>query len=142
MGIVREETREIDGITYTTRVFPASEALELAARLARMVDSQSWAAMLEVEVDELGGALSNPVLMLDGIISAAAKVEPAEFPALARALLKRTTADRVQIGASEVAGADLGKAFDEHFAGRLGHLFEVLVWVAQVGFAGPSSESP
>lgn len=141
MGVVREESKVIDGVTYTTRVFPAAEALELVARLARMVDSKSWSAMLEVEVEELGDAVHNPVLVLDGLLSAASRVEPQEFPALARALLRRTTADKVRIGASEVPGGDLGKAFDEHFAGRLGHLFELLVWVAQVGFAGPSSAS-
>lgn len=132
--MIKEHSSTIGGIAYRTKTFPASEAIKLGARLARLIVAESWQAALAVEEDDLAALAKDPLVILDGLISAARAQSPDEIAALAKDLLVNTTCD--DIAGSKQPGP-VGTHFDTHFAGRLGHLFEVLMWVARVGFVGP-----
>lgn len=149
MGMVRDITETIDGVTYTTKLFPASEGLELGRRLARLVSQDTIAMALlsapeEGEVTEddddngrsIGSLMSDPTLIASLILGAAQSADAGEWASLCLDVLKQTTADKVRIGDAEVPGS-VHKNFDSHFAGRYSHLFEVVVWAIRVGFGAP-----
>jgi hypothetical protein len=130
--------KEIGGITYKTKTFPARQALKLAARLARMVVADTWKAALALDLEGedagISGVVLDPVAILDGLVSAAKAVPPDEIADLAVDILAETTASDV---AGSGAAGPVATHFDSHFAGRLPHLFEVVFWVARMGFGVP-----
>jgi hypothetical protein len=187
-GVVGEVSKEIDGITYTVRLFPATEGMELGRRIARLISRDAIAAALLLAVDEtedsvleglktevaaekdeqtpeppteeeaeeqnegagnepsqkapsLGKLMRNPQLIASFVLGAAEQTQPGEISALAKALLKYCTADKVRIGKAENPGS-VHKNFDTHFAGRYMHMLKVCVFAARAGFGGPSLDEP
>lgn len=137
MGVVGEHTATIGGASYTTRLFPASEGLELGRRIARLIDTDKLGqALLALEDSELAAAITDPAFLLELFVSAADRTEPGELSELLRDLLKRTQCDKLRVGEREVPGSVYDN-FDSHFAGRYGHLLEVVVWALRVGFGEP-----
>lgn len=136
MGVVAEHTQVIDGITYTTRTFPATQGLELIRQLARLVSDEIVTLILGVDDKDVAGLLSDSGVLFQIVRGAARDAEPGAFGDMAKAILGRTTADKVRIGEAEV-DASVHQHFDTHFAGRYMHLLEVCMWVLRVGFGGP-----
>jgi len=155
MGVVKEHSTVIDGITYTTKTFPATPGLDLIQRLSAMVGPDLATVIFASDDDGTGGILDllksvaepgdeeDGSAMLQAMALAAAAIgkaaeraQPGEFAAFAKALLSRTTADKVTIGDAEGPGI-VATHFDDHFAGRYLHLLEVCIWVARVGFVRP-----
>ncbi len=136
MGVVAEHSTVIDGITYTTVTFPATEGLDLMQRFAALVGPDVAALVLGVDDDEAQAVLGVPEVAVAIVTKAAERGAPGDFSSMAKALLVHTTADKVAIGSAEVAGG-VAKHFDGHFAGRYLHLLEVCIWVARVSFARP-----
>jgi hypothetical protein len=108
---------------------------------------------LLLEVDSPKGLAENPRIIAamvtaigETVVSREddqrAKGAPVVSPLLIlKDLLRKTSADKIQIGETEVPG-DVHKHFDSHFGGRLVHLFKVCFWVGQLNFGGASLESP
>lgn len=137
MGLVAKHTETIEGITYTTNTFPATQGLVVGAKLARLVDASAVGeALLGADVSNVEGTLSNPALMLDLILSAAKAVSPEELVSTIKTLLTHVEADKVTIGDAVVPGS-VYEHFDTHFAGRYDHMLDVVVWAARAGFTKP-----
>lgn len=137
MGLVAKHKTVIDGITYTTNTFAATQGLIVGAKLARLVDASAVGeALLAVDVENVESALANPALMLDLVLSAAKSVSPEEFVDTLKTLIVHVTADKVSIGDAVVPGSVFDH-FDTHFAGRYDHLLDVVVWAARAGFIKP-----
>lgn len=131
---LKTEKKTIDGVTYTTKTFPATKAIEIGARLARLVEVSSWAAFLEGEEEEVEVLLKNPAVILEALVGAAKSQSPAELAQLAKDVLEETEASNV---AESGEPGPMSAHFDVHFGGRISHLFDVLVWVLRVGFGVP-----
>lgn len=131
---LKTEKKTIDGIIYTTKTFPATKAIEIGARLARLVEVSSWAAILEGEEEEVEALLNNPAVILEALVSAAKSQSPSELAQLAKDVLEETEAS--DAAGSGVSGP-MSVHYDVHFGGRLPHLFDVLIWVLRVGFGVP-----
>lgn len=137
MGLVAKHKEVIDGIAYETNTFPATQGLIVGAKLARLVDASTVGeALLAVDVENVEGALANPALMLDMVLSAANSVSPEEFVSTIKSLITHVTADKVSIGDAIVPGS-VYTHFDTHFAGRYAHMLDVVVWAARAGFTKP-----
>jgi hypothetical protein len=151
MGIVKEHIKEIDGITYTTRVLPATQALTLSPRVISLFGGKTLALVLSIE--DPSKLMDDPTVVASLVTTICGNITDDELqqrsagvkvvsPLLTiKDLLAKTKADKVRIGDSEVEG-EVAKHFDSHFEGRLGHLLKVAMWVAQVNFGGLSSENP
>jgi hypothetical protein len=143
---LKEHKHTIDGIEYTTRTFPATQALTLGARIARLVVVESWQALLSLDWDKFSDAFGGEgesedtetmrfaMVLADGFVSAAKMVEPEEFASLCKELLVNTDCSNI---ADSGAAGPVKTHFDTHFAGRLGHLGKVVFWVAHKGFTRP-----
>jgi len=157
MGVVKKHSTSIDGIAYTTETFPATQGLDLVQRLAAMVGPDLATLIFTSDDDGTGGIwelfksmavesgaesddgevmLQAMALAAAAIGKAAERAQPGEFASFAKALLARTTADKVTLGDTEAPGL-VATHFDDHFAGRYFHLLEVCIWVARVGFVRP-----
>ena len=136
MATTNEHTRQIDGVTYTTRTLPASQGLLILPRLMALFGEALIGLMFTTSEDEREHLLSDPKI-LGAVISQIAK-HAAENDGLLvlRDLLGATEADRVRVGDAEVPGS-VHTHFDGHFAGRYRHLVEVALWVGTVNFAAP-----
>ena len=136
MAVVGKVTTTIDGVTYTTTMFPATRGLELFIKLARMVDESVLTLILGVDFSDFAAVISDPSVVFGLVRSVATNSEPAEFSAFCRELCEGMTADKVKIGEMEIPGS-VAEHFDGHFAGRYFHLLEVLGWAARAGFGAP-----
>lgn len=136
MGIVKEHREEIDGITYTTKTFPASDGLEILIGGGRFINETVLGALVAAEDEELGSIMTNPKFLISLFVGIAKASAPGEFSAWVQSLLEHTKADKCRMGGEEKNGS-VYTHFDEHFAGRYMHLLSVATWVFRVGFAGP-----
>lgn len=138
MGTIKEHTTEIDGTTYKTKTFPAAEGLDLLPRLVSLAGDKALELFLTV-TDEQAGALAGNAEVIAAIVTSmamrAAQVDGG-LSGLAKAILRHTTCDAIQIGAAKGSG-NVAEHFDTHFAGRYKHLLSLCVWVVRVGFAAP-----
>lgn len=136
MAVVAEHRTTIDGVTYTTRTFPATEGLDLIQRLVRLLGPDAMRLVLELEDHEAGAVLGEAAVVAAMVSGAASRAEPGEFASMAKAVLKYTHADQVTIGDAVVAGS-VATHFDTHFAARYQHLMEVCIWAARASFGTP-----
>lgn len=138
MGIVQNHTTTIDGITYTTRTFPASEGLVLIGQIVTVLGQRALDLLMAHNDKSTSEILADPKILGALAITAAQGSEklPGGLPGFCRDLLKYTEADRVQIGEAQGKG-NLVTHFDTHFAGRYKHLMDVCIFVMRVGFANP-----
>jgi|GEM_PF-5537164 len=134
MSVVREHTQEIDGITYTCRTFPASEAVKILPRLIALFGARVVQIAMQAGPDQLEHYMAQPEI-LAAIVTEAAKAgaEDPEGWIVLKDLMANVTADKIRIGTSEVPGS-ASTHFDDHFTGRLMHLVKVAVWVATKSF--------
>ena len=124
---LKQETKEIDGLTFTTRQFPAMRAFNLMARLAKA------AGPVLMLVDANGEGLSLNAGMIQSVLGS---LDPREVTALLPEVLNSTTAlvpDAT--GGREFSLAD-SKNIDLVFSGRLPVLFQVIGFALQVNFQG------
>ena len=143
MAVVAEKRTEIDGVAYTTKVFPATQGLDLLQWLIKVFGAPVLELVLRLEDDDLAamlealgnGDLGNDVLkaMATVLVDVTKHAEPGEISSLCKATLEHTKF--VPAEGQEPASAHL--YFDEHFAGRYMHLVEVFIWVVRVSFAKP-----
>jgi len=136
MAAVTEHSTTIDGVTYRTRTYPATEAIDLLQRLARIVGEKVLALVMQVEDAEASLLAREAAVMVAIVSGAAERAAPGEFSQLAKSLLHHTTSDQVRIGETQVPGSVVDH-FDTHFSGRYRHLLEVCIWAARLGFGGP-----
>lgn len=131
-------TKVIDDITYTTKTFPATEALVLLPSLITLVGDQLIAIMMSADSDEaLEKLLANPEVISAAVTSIARNASKVDGGwLLLRDLLRHTKADKVRIGENTVEGS-VHEHFNSHFTGRYMHLINVCIWVAQVSFSEP-----
>jgi len=136
MGVVREHTTEIDGLTYHCTTFTASEGLTLLPALIRLFGKRVIQLAMQ-SGDNLPHMLEQPEV-LAAIVTEAAKEAAGDDEGwlVLRRLVSKTTCDQTQIGDAQVK-ASVAEHFDTHFTGRLMHLIKVSVWVATQSFAGP-----
>ena len=127
---------EIDGLVYTTKLFPTTEGLIIMPKLADLLGESGLAIVI--------GAAQNPVEALSGDAGILAPIlgniasRAAENNGLLviKELLQYTSCKNIKIGSNEVAG-DVITHFDEHFQGRYMHLMKLAVWVARASFVRP-----
>ena len=138
MSVVREHTQEIDGITYTCRTFPASEAVKILPRLIALFGARVVQIAMQAGPDQLEHYMAQPEI-LAAIVTEAAKAgaEDPEGWIVLKDLMANVTADKIRIGTSEVPGS-ASTHCDVHLPGRLMRLVKVAVWVATKSFSVPS----
>ena len=134
MGTIKTHTTTIDGIQYTTKTFPAAEGLQLLPRLISLLGEQVLSLFIagRHDIEHLAETPEVLAAMLARIADNAKDGGLLVF----RDLLRYTEADKVSIGDTQVPGS-VFEHFDEHFAGRYGHLLKVCLWVARVSFSEP-----
>lgn len=141
-GIVTEQSKEIDGVTYTTKTYPAIEGLELIRRLTELVSEEVLNLVIRSEDGELEALLADPAVLTAIVRNTMGRLGPGELGALCKDLVRHCTADKVAIGEAYALNKSVHEHFDTHFAGRYQHLLDVCVWCARVGFAKPSPAAP
>lgn len=121
---LKKETREIDGLTFTTSQLPAMASFTLFGRLVKAVGPAF-------------GALSklDPSTPLDGaageLAGAFSAIDVDEATRLVPQILSRTT---VAISGRH-ENLQASGAVDRVFSGRLGTMFKVLVFALQVNYS-------
>lgn len=138
MSVVGEQSQSIDGISYTTRTFPASEGLVLLPRLINLIGEKAGALFFGASSAELASLTEDPQIvaaLLAGIAKNAAEDKHGGW-LIAKDLVRYTKADKIRIGDNDVPGS-VYDHFDSHFAGRYDHLLNVCMWVAQASFSRP-----
>lgn len=143
MAVVTEQSKEIDGTTYTTKIFPATEGLDLIQWLTKVLGASLLELVLRLEDDEAadllanlaGGAVDNEIItaMAATVVKVAERAEPGDISSLFKATLARTKF----VPAEGQPAAPVESYFDEHFAGRYMHLVNVFIWVVRVSFVRP-----
>ena len=112
--------KDIDDLHYTITMLPASEGLAIFTRLIKLV-GKPFAAL-----SNSGG--------LDAEVSA--KLLGLALEALAENLdeevVQKTIKDLMK--SAIVNGQQASKIFDVHFAGRMGHMMKVLVFILEVQY--------
>ena len=138
MGLIKEHKTVIDGITYTTTTLDAGMGLVIMPKILAMMGERVAALIFATEGEEEATEelLSDPAVQGKIMAAIADKVAETNGLLVVKDLLSTTVADKVSIGDTEVPGA-LAQHFDQHFAGRYGHLFRVALWVARVNFLTP-----
>ena len=143
MELVNKHTRTISGITYTTTLLPASRGLVIAPKLIALFGSNLLGLLLGLaQTEEEGEAkgkiqalLEDPKVLGAVVAQVAGNAAEEDGLLILRDMLATTEADLVKIGDAQVPGS-VHVHFDQHFAGRLKHLFEVCLWVGQLNFFG------
>jgi len=141
MAIVREQSKDIDGILYTTKVLPASDGLSTMARLISMLGDAVVGLFFATDAGERDELMKDNQLiasLMTSVATSAAESESGGMTVL-RDMLKTTKCDKISIGTTEVPGS-VYDHFDDHFAARYKHLLEVCMWVGTVNFIKPSQE--
>jgi len=131
-----KQSKSIDGITYTTQLFPTTDGLILMAKLGDLLGETGLAVVIGAATDpskSLAGEASLLAPMLGNIASRAAENDGL---LVIKDLLRYTKCDKIKIGSNEVTGSAYDH-FDDHFQGRYMHLMRVAVWVARASFVGP-----
>ena len=136
MAVVTTHTKAIDGVTYTTKLFPASKGLELMRQIASLVSDEALTLVLGVDPAKLDGLAKNAALLATIFRGAAERAAPGEFSSMVTSILSETTSEQLRLGEAHGAGS-VATHFDDHFAGRYEHMFEVVTWVLRVGFGEP-----
>lgn len=148
MGLITTHSTTIDGVNYTTSTYPAMLGLELMGRMSRCVSASHLKLLVHEDMDgslsveQLTSLLSDPATIAQiglHVIQRAAELGDMK---LARDLLAFTESpDGIQIGAAKAKGS-VHEHFDDHFAGRYGHMLKVCIWAARVGFGAPLDVGP
>ena len=130
-----EHTKNIDGILYTTRTLPASDGLRILPKLLALFREPVLKLMFTANEDQRAELLNDPKIQAAILHGMAENAADTDGLLVVRDLLKATKADKVRIGETKVEDS-VHTHFDGHFAGRYGHLANVVMWVASINFVG------
>jgi hypothetical protein len=134
MGTIREHTKLIDGISYTTTTFSAMEALVVAPKLFKILPGEVVGLMFATDESQRAKVMESPQVVGQIMANIATRAAEDDGLLVLVELLANTSADKVRIGAADVPGK-LASHFDSHFTHHgLGHMFRVAQWVGQVNF--------
>lgn len=143
MAVVGKQSKEIEGTTYTTEIFPATAGVDLGQWLAKVFGDALLALFVSLPDDEAdglvedikNGALGNDVMapILAALVGVCKTADPGELSSLAKALLARTEF----VPAEGQKAVPVALYFDEHFAGRYMHAGQVCLWVMRASFVRP-----
>jgi len=145
MGVVTEHRKTIDGVPYVATTYPAMYAIQMMGRLRRVAPDEKIEKIIEFLIHKDDGGLSEkqvealfgePAVLMSLLMGASKEWADKADWALPRDLLKHTETDQLQLG-DAVGKGSVFDFFDEHFAGRLGHLGKVVLWATKVGFGKP-----
>lgn len=145
-GVTETHTTVLEGLTYTAHTLPATRALNLLPKLALVLGAEGLELFmrLEAQASEAGtpeersdlrrALMGSPEVVAPLFAYACANADAAGgFSAVAREILQTTTCTGIKIGSNAIE-AKVCDHFDDHFKGRLMHLFHVCVWAAQASF--------
>jgi hypothetical protein len=121
---MRQEEREIGGVTYRAKQFGAKRGLEVLGKVTKLLGG-----VLEVAS---GSMASDSVMMA----AALGRVEPGQLVDLAMELsssVQLLQSFTSQAG-PQVTPIPLAQAFDTHFVDRYDELLELVVWVLILNF--------
>lgn len=149
MSTISEKTKVIGGITYTTTTWDAITLMELAPTVGVLLGEQTFSVMMglpfdgatEEGVSDMGQQPSVMATVAATILANAAKVEGGLVPAC-KALLKNVRCSEYRLGDTKVEGGPVWLHINEHFAGKIGELIQVIWWVLAANFFDTSAESP
>ena len=156
MGVVRTESTEIDGITYTTKTFAFSDAANLYAELSNVIpqevisliiipvsgaiekqrkgklkDGDSVDLAINVSMQDLATTLESPQILariIKTVMREASDI-PGGISSLMKTILRQTTANPIRIGDFEGAGGKMGDLvthIDTHFGGDIDSIQEAV----------------
>lgn len=144
-GVVRgQQTRIIDGRTYTTVPLPARTGLDIFSRLVAFAGEGVVTLIFAVPEEKRQKAMGNvgiQATILHNFCKNAQKplpdgTAPDKPMDIMYEMMVGTTCDKIRIGSTEVEGS-VYTHFDEHFKAYYTHLMEVVQFVGEVNFAGP-----
>lgn len=133
-GVVQPHEQEIEGALYKTRTLSATEGIDLAQSLARVLAD----GLLDMIVQDpskdfdVSKLFSDPMAIGVLLARSAQKAPQGELSELAKHILQHTTVRDMKLDTD----MPIRQVFDRHFAGRYMHLFAVLGWVLSVSFGG------
>jgi hypothetical protein len=136
MATVKEHSRTIAGIHYTTKTLPASVGLVIMPKLMALFGEALVGLFFATDDESREALLEDPKVLAAVVSSIAEKAAESNGLLVLKDLLVSTTADKVAVGDAEVPGS-VHTHFDGHFAGRYRHLVEVALWVGQANFFAP-----
>jgi hypothetical protein len=139
MGLAkREQTTEIDGVRYTTRVLPAMEGINILPQLIALVGDKLMPIIFATGGEGLDSLREDPAVI--GVILANIAAKAAKRQSLGedpmkviKDILVSTRCNKVRLGDVTAEGS-VYDHFDEHFAGDYAHMFSVVGWVGGVNF--------
>lgn len=131
-----EQTKLIDGVTYTTRPLPASIGLVIMPKMIALFGEPVLKLIFSSTGEEREVLMEDPKVIASILHGMASNAADTDGLLVIRDLFQATKADKVRMGDAEVE-ADIHTHFDIHFSGRYAHLAAVAMWVAQVNFFGP-----
>jgi hypothetical protein len=137
MAKVRVHTEMIDGKTYHTKTFPATEGLVILPKLMALLGDSVVSLIFGVEGDQLDKLFADPKIVGAVIVDVAKRAADNDGFLVLRDLLKYTECDQCDIGGDAPIKGSVYEWFDRHFEGDYLHLLNVCVWVARVSFAKP-----
>lgn len=144
-------TATIDGVTYQAEAWPTTLALQMAARLVDIFGSAGIAMLSHGfapdKIPALAEGDKDPRLSMVYLLQSMANIDAEhnrDSTGFIRECMRRVTADHVRIGNVDTAAGhvvtpagvtNVFQHYDTHFAGRYGHLYNVLAWVTRVSFS-------
>lgn len=169
MGVVKKAQTVIEGVTYTTETFPASEAFDLYAEVSAVIpeevmtlimlpvsqavqkkrkgeleDGENIDAAINVSMQDLVVTLETPGIMakiIKTVLQEAADV-PGGISRLMKKVLRRTHGQPLRVAGFEGAGSVVTH-FDTHFGADVAGMKEALavcVWVLRLNLGAASSD--
>ena len=166
MGVVKQASTVINGVTYTTETFPASEAFDLYAEVSNVIPEEVMTLIMlpvsqavqkkrkgEIENidDAINVSMSDLITTLEtpGILAKITKTvmrEAADVPgglaSMMKRILKKTHGQPLNVAGFEGAGSVV-QHFDTHFGSDLAGMRDavaVCVWVLRLNLGGASSD--
>jgi hypothetical protein len=120
-------TEEIDGIVYTSTKLPATKALSLHARVARVLGDEGLHALV---VSGLGARQVPPAVYLTAVQRILERL--GDDVALPRDLCAELKANALR----PTGEGRVQPVFDRHFAGEMPHMFEVCLFILRHNILG------
>jgi hypothetical protein len=133
---MKQATKEIDGLVYTTETLPATEGLRILPKLVDLVGETGLALLMSTGEDEKTSLMANPEVNAALLSTVASRAAENDGLLVLRELMKRTKCNAIAIGEAKIDGS-VYEHFDDHFAGRYMHLINVALWVGRVSFGAP-----
>ena len=125
--MAREETQKtIDGEEYTFYKMKATTSLRLLTRLFKIVGAPAGAAINGISTDDIKGVLDKEINIGDMVTSLCDRLD--EY------IVEQTNLDILSQTVHKGSGRVKDK-FDDHFKGRIGHMFKVVTAALQAEYS-------